>query len=491
MIKILLFISALLLPSISIAAGTDSYAATTIVQDALNISTSSIANELQATAFKMLSLFMMLQWFITNFKTMMSGADIQTVLAKAFGLLAWGSVVFFAMDHAVSWLTQLSTFFYEKAGAVAGTSFSPGYVMEFGISTTASLLNAVDQAQGILESLNPLPAIMMGFCSFVILLITGLIAFKIFMLLAETTIVIALAPFSIAFAGLSALKEQGLVPFKYMISMAYRAMIYAAVVAVIGQMGAHITSVFSVVATLPEGDIWDPIFAIILGYGMIGALAFKADSIATMLASGTSQMTAGDAGAVATAAAAAGGAIGGGVLGAATTAAGGTTAAPKAMSEFISHMTSGDSGKAGQGFSTPQLNDAPPKPQSAPAPTPSSSADKAMADAGSKATGGKAPEGAVNAGVDALGKGGSKGEAMAAMINHGATPNQAKTAVDAMRPDGDEKGAGIGGSSPAENPSNPSSGVSGRSLADSLESANRHLQRDDARVNVSMNVSAE
>lgn len=484
--KILPLLLLLFWPLTSLAVATDATTASKIVQDALSLSTTAIFNELTATAFKLLAIFMMIQWFVTNFKSLMSGAEIPTILGKTFGFLAWGGVVYYLMDHGVGWLNQISRFFYSSAEAVAGAPFSPGYVMEFGLTITANLLNAVSDTQGVLGSLNPLPSIMTGFCAFIVLLITGLIAFKIFMLLAETSIVIALAPMSFAFLGLNALKEQGLVPFKYLISMAYRAMIYAAIIAAMGTLQAHIAAVLKVLPTLVDADIWTPIFAIVLGYGLLGALAMRADSIAAMLASGSSQMTTGDASAVAVSAAAAGGAVGGAVLGAAGMASGGVAAAPKAMGDFMKEMTGG--GKTGQGFSTPQISDDPPGRSTQPAPTPSSPAGKAMADAGSKATSGKAPESALNAGVQTLGNGGSKGEAMAAMMNHGATPNQAKAAVEAMQPSGDGKGAGIGGSSPS---GNSSSGGSGQSLTDKLAGMDRHLSRDDKATHVNMNVNAE
>lgn len=487
--KLLLFSILLLLPVTSFAVATDATTAAKIVQDALAASTTLIFNELSSTAFKMLSIFMMMQFFIINFRSLISGAEIQAVFAKLFGFFAWGTIVYYTMDHGVAWLTQISQFFYERANAVSGTSFSPGYVMEFGLTITANLLNAVGDAQGVLGSLNPLPSIMTGACSFVILLITGLIAFKVFMLLAETSIVIALAPFSFAFLGLSMLKEQGLVPFKYLISMAYRAMIYAAIIAAMGTLGTHIVAVLRVLPTLPNTDIWTPIFSVILGYGMLGALAMRADSIAAMLSSGSSQITTGDAGAVAAAAAAAGGAVGGAVLGAAGKASDGAAATPKAMSSFFSEMTGGSGGGKTRNFDTPQISDGPRKTDSPPPAAPSSPSGKSMAAAGSKSVGGKSPENAINAGVAALEKGGSKGEAMAAMMNHGATPNHAKAAVNAMRPDGDATGAGIGGSSPTGNPSSSGSNRSG--LADTLENANRHLSRDDKAVHVSMNVNAE
>jgi len=488
--KLLLLSLFLFLPATSFAVAMDATTAAGIVQDALNISTKAIFNELTATAFKMLAIFMMMQWFITNFKNLMSGAEIKVIFAKVIAIIAWGGVVYYVMDHGVGWLTQISQFFYERASVVSGTSFSPGYVMEYGLTITANLLNAVGAAQGILGSLNPLPSIFTGFCSFVILLITGLIAFKIFMLLAETSIVIALAPMSFAFLGLNALREQGLVPFKYLISMMYRAMIYAAVIAAMGKLGTHIVSVLKMLPTLPGADIWTPIFSIVLGYGMLGALAMRADSIAAMLSSGTSQMSTGDASAVAAAAGAAGGQIGSKVLDYSSSAAGGAAATPKAMGDFMKEMTGGGGGKTSQSFITPQINDAPPKPQSAAAPAPTSPAGKAMADAGSKAVQGKVPESSINAGVDALASGKDNGSAMAAMINHGATPHQAKAAVDAMKPDGSGADAGIGGSSNNQNPSSPSG--SGRGgIADILANMDRHLSRDDKAVHVSMNVNTE
>lgn len=483
--KLLLFSLFLFLPATSFAVATDATSAAKIVQDAINLSNTAIFNQLSATAFKMLAIFMMMQWFLTNFKNLISGAELPSVMGKLMGFLAWGGVVYYVMDNGVSWLTQLSEFFYEKAGAVAGTSFSPGYVMEYGLTITASLLRAVDDSQGILASLNPLPSIMTGFCSFVILLITGLIAFKIFMLLAETSIVIALAPFSFAFLGLNALKEQGLVPFKYIISMAYRAMIYAAVIAAMGTLGAHITKVFQALPNLPEADIWTPIFAIILGFGMIGALALRADSIAAMLASGSSQMTTGDAGAVATAAAAAGGAVGGAVLGGAASAASGGRGAVKSMASFMSEMTGGK--PSPRKFDTPQLSDGPVRPKPAPPPAPTSAEGKAMVEAGEKATKGKVSTDALNAGANELASSKDKSSAMAAMMQNGATPMEAKAAVNAMRPNGDGQSAGIG----AAKSKDQSSSSSGRGIGDRLNNLDRHLSRDDKGVNVSVNLNAD
>jgi type IV secretion system protein TrbL len=484
--KILLFSLFFLFPLTCSAVAMDATTASAIVQDAITLSTKLIFDELSKTAFKMLTIFMMLQWFITHFKSLMSGDEIQTVLGKTAMAVAWGSVVYYLMDNGVDWLRQISEFFYGSAESVAGAGFSPGYVMEFGLTITANLLNAVSDAQGILGSLNPLPSIMTGFCSFAILIITGLIAFKVFMLLAETSIVIALAPMSFAFLGLNAMKEQGLVPFKYLVSMAYRAMIYAAVIAAMGTLGGHIVAVLKTLPTLHDTDIWTPIFSIVLGYGMLGALAMRADSIAAMLASGSSQMSTGDASAVAVSAAAAGGAIGGAVLGAAGMASGGLASAPKAMSSFMTEMTGGGGG-ASKPFTTPQISDAPPqRANSTPAPSPTTAAGKAMAEAGSKAAGGNVSQQAINAGVEALSSGQDKSAAMSAMMDAGANPRQAKNAINAMKPDGSAAGGGIGGSA------NQNSAPSGRSggLTESLANMDRHLSRDDKATHVSINLNA-
>lgn len=485
--KILLFSLFFIFPLTSFAVAMDATTASTIVQDAINLSTTKIFDELSKTTFKLLAIFMMLQWFLTHFKSLMSGDEIHTILWKTGMMLAWGSVVYYLMDNGVDWLRGISGFFYGSAEAVAGAGFSPGYVMEFGLTITANLLNAVGDAQGILGSLNPLPSIMTGFCSFAILIITGLIAFKVFMLLAETSIVIALAPMSFAFLGLSAMKEQGLVPFKYLVSMAYRAMIYAAVIAAMGTLGGHIVAVLKVLPTLPDTDIWTPIFSIVLGYGMLGALAMRADSIAAMLASGSSQMSTGDASAVAVSAAAAGGAVGGAVLGAAGMASGGLANAPRSMSSFMAEMTGGSG--ASKPFTTPHIHDAPPlRSTPAPAPAPATAAGKAMADAGSKAAGGgRVPEQAINAGVEALTSGQEKGAAMAAMVDAGASPRQAKNAVNAMKPDGNTAGAGIGGSA---NQNSAPTGAGRGGLTESLANMDRHLSRDDKATHVSINLNA-
>lgn len=317
----------LLLPALSLAA-TPAVAdptSVTIVQTALKAATDGIFKDLQTTGIKLLGELLALQFVLTHLHLINKGVEIDGVIAKTLGSVLWAGFCVYVFQHGAPFMQGTVNYFLDKAGLLAGGHFTPGYPLNFGLALSNNLLLGLDNSQSILSSLNPFPAIMLGLVSVAILAISGVIAFKLFMLIAETQVVIALSPLSFAFLGLDALRDQGLAPFKYLVSMAYRAIILGAVIGAMATLGKSIDDVFANLPNLTNTSVWTPIFASVLGYGILGFFALRADSIAAMLSSGTSQMSTGDAASV--------GAVAGAAAAAAVTGGASALGGAKAMAE--------------------------------------------------------------------------------------------------------------------------------------------------------------
>lgn len=481
----------LLLPTATFAA-TPEPEAVAIVQDALKATTDGIFNDLQSWGVRLLSLFVLIQFTLTNISQLGRDSDISAVWAKFVGSILWFSFCFYVMDAGAPFMQETAKFFYGKAGAIAGGSFTPGYAMNFGLALTNNLLVALDNTQGILASLNPFPSIMLGVVSVAILIVSALIAFKIFMLIAETAIVIALSPLSFALLGLNALKDQGLSPLKYLIAMGYRAIILGAVIAAMSKLGVHINAVFEKIPSLTDTGVWTPIWAATLGYSLLGMFAMKADSIAAMLASGTSQMSTGDAASSVAAAAAAGGMIGGGVVasgGLMRDVVSGVKAGATSAGSALGNISSG----LKIGNATDVIGEAPKK----------SDFSKNVADApplksvleqdANQIESASDPIAAANKEQSAAYPGAAPGSGTPNQLPELEAANSRKAERDAARElrrqdkaTGSGATAGIGGVASEATGSGRS-----RGLLDQMSEANRHIAQETAVVSVSLNAHAE
>ena len=285
-----------------------------LVQSSLTTALDTVFHDLQSWTVKVLTLLMLVQFLWSNWHLLIGGAELEKVFAKLLGMLWWGGFVFYVFENGADYITKTASFLLQKATGVSGAPFNPTYAIDTGVGVASAMLEALDSSQSILSALNPFPSIMMGLVAVVILATCAVIAFKVLMILVETKIVIALSPISFALLGLDALKDQGLAPLKYLIALAYRIMIIAAILVAMGALGKAIVASFASLPSANDGSIWPPIWASAISFSLLFGLAWKADSIAAMLASGSSNMSPGDAAAVgAVAGAAAAAAVAGGM----------------------------------------------------------------------------------------------------------------------------------------------------------------------------------
>lgn len=311
-----------------------------ILQKGLSEALDKIFSQLQTIAVNWLAAFMLLQMVWTNWQLLLKDEAIERVFAKLGGTFFWFAICWYVFNNGPDFIKNVGSYIMRTATGTTGAVFDSTQPISVGIDVASQLLETLDSTQSVLQSLNPFPAIMMGLVACVILAVSALLAFKILMVFIETKMIIALSPINFALLGLNAFRDQGLAPLKYLVSMGIRMFLYGAVLAAMEIFSKAIIETFKNLPAASDPSVWPPIWAATLGYVILGAVALRVDSIAVVLASGSSQMSTGDAVA---AGAAAGAAAGLAMSGANSIAA--TVANPvKSMADVIQKMASGGEG---------------------------------------------------------------------------------------------------------------------------------------------------
>ena len=270
---------------------------------------------LSSTALIALGGFATLQLFITNYGLLKSGADIESAVAKFAAGIAWVGVCIYIISNGPGFISGVGNEFFSIPG--------------LSLPTVGTVMSNTAKTAGVIGAL----AIPIGVASntlgmFMVYLLLGTIgigcffAFKIFMLQLELGLIVMLSPLSFAFLGLNALKDQGIAPFKSLISLIYRVMIIGVILSAFSIVDDSVNAVFknlslTEIVSGGVGTVMDTLVAALGAYLLLAYLLFKSDSIAASLASGSTNMGTADVASAAAAGAAAGAAIAtGGVAGA-------------------------------------------------------------------------------------------------------------------------------------------------------------------------------
>ncbi len=325
---------------------------------------------LQTTAILWLSSFVLIQFLITNIGLLKSGADIEAVFGKLLGSLLWFGFCFYVMSNGGEFIDKVSKGFFTTAGSISGAgSFDAGGIISQGADLAGMLLGKINSASGITDLF--MPSLIGGLLGVVIIATSALIAFKVFLIKIETMLIIMLSPLSFAFLGLNALKDQGIAPFKSLISLLYRVMFLALILKTMGGMSDNLIVVINSITSDSIDGIWSTVFAAVIAYALLGFLAFKSDSLASSLASGSTSFGTADVASAAALGAAAGAAVAtGGVAAAAGTAKGG-----QSMGDFLKSLGGGGgsitnaSNSGGGGRDAKPVGTPPTPPPKAPEPT--------------------------------------------------------------------------------------------------------------------------
>lgn len=313
-----------------------------LLDDGLKSASSNVTATIQSTAIIWLSSFVLIQTVITNLGLLKSGADIEAIYGKLMGSLLWFGFCFYVLKNGPTFIDDVSKGFFKIASDLAGTGgFDAGDIITKGADLAATLIARINRESSITNLFAP--ALLGGIMGVVILATVALIAFKVFLIKIETMLIIMIAPLSFAFMGLNSLKDQGIAPFKSLISLIYRVLVLAVILKTMNVMSANLVTVIELITSDSIDGIWSTVFAAVTGFSLLAFLVFKSDSIAANLASGSTSLGSGDVAAAAAAGAAVGAAVASGGASALGAAGGGAGKAQELMSDVMSKMSGGGS----------------------------------------------------------------------------------------------------------------------------------------------------
>lgn len=297
-------------------------------------------SRLTSTAISWLGVFAVIQFIITNFGLLKSDGDLQAVIAKLTASIAWIGVCLYIINNGPDFIQAVGD---EMMGLVGFELPSAS-----GVVAQTVKLSAVMASVAVAASAAPFVGNTIGtlllYISIGLLIVGLLFAFKVFMLQLELGLIALLAPLSFAFLGLSTLKDQGIAPFKSLLSFAYRTIILTVILSAFGQVSEIVVSSISdisasTIITNGIGNIVDTILSAMGAYLLLAFLVWKSDAIASSMASGSTSLGNSDI----ASAAAAGAAAGAVVASAGAAAAGGAAQAPQTMADFMSKFNGGGS----------------------------------------------------------------------------------------------------------------------------------------------------
>jgi type IV secretion system protein TrbL len=312
----------------------------TIVNTVNKAMGSVAAQSIMPQAILWLSSLVGLQFIITNFALIKSGADIENVFGKLIGSLAWFSFCFYMLTNGPDFLDSVGTGIMNKFFKDVP---SPGSIIASTLGLCATLLTAIGvTGTSVVGTGNSAIANVLVACMFIIFSIGMYMAIKIMMISLELGLVVMLSPLSFSFLGLNALKDQGIAPLKSLISLVYRTILLGVICSAFKEVSDTASTQLLAVTwgdPLTWGKGLKSIMSMLCAYPVIAYLAYKSDSIASSLASGSTSMGPGDVASAAAAGAAAGAAIGAG----STSVVGAAAKGPQAMGDVIKGMMSGGS----------------------------------------------------------------------------------------------------------------------------------------------------
>lgn len=304
-------------------------------------------SRLTSTAISWLGVFAVVQFVITNYGLLKSDGDIQTVIAKAAASITWIGICLYIINNGPDFIQAVGD---EMMGIVGFDLPSASGVISQTVKTAAITVGVA-----VAASATPFVGDTIGqlllYIALAVLIAGLLFAFKVFMLQLELGLIALLAPLSFAFLGLSTLKDQGIAPFKSLLSFTYRVIILTVILSAFSQVNDAVVKAFTGVSASDIiangiGNIADTLLAAMGAYLLLAFLVWKSDGIASSMASGSTSLGNSDI----ASAAAAGAAAGAVVASAGAAAAGGAAQAPQSMANFMSGLNGGGSIKNAGGM---------------------------------------------------------------------------------------------------------------------------------------------
>jgi len=291
----------------------------------------SAVNLIEPKVMGWLGAFLTLQFCLSNYRKLIQGADLQEIMAKLVAAIFSAGLCITVVTYGPEFIDSVGNDLLSNfLSSVPGTSSV--------LAATLSLATTILAAAGVVSALNNALASVLSTVFWIVLCGGVYLACKVFMFYLELGMVVVLSPISFALLGLDNFRDQGLAPIKSLVSLVYRAVLFGVV------FGAFKYVSDSMVDTI-NGINWFDVTGVatnvsklvsaLIAFPVLLFLAFKSDSIAATLASGSTSLGNGDVG-QAVAAGAAAGAVAA-AAGSATTAGAGKV--PQSMAAFMDGLS--------------------------------------------------------------------------------------------------------------------------------------------------------
>ena len=335
------------------------------VNEAIKLASTSIMPQ----ALKWLGAFMGLQFVVTNINIIKSDGDLAAFTAKLLGTLLWFMFCFYVIENGPDFINSVGNGVLTE---FAPNLPSPGSIIAATLGLCTSIFIGIVATGTSLAGIgNSSIAMTLVYICFIIFAVGSFMAIKLIMLQLELGLMVMMAPLNFSFLGLTALRDQGIAPFKSLMSLIFRiillGVVFTAFSKVVETTGVQLDS-YSWKNPFDWPSKVELIFSALFAFPVCAYLVWKSDSIAASLASGSTNMGTGDVASAAAAGAALGAAAGAGGATAVETAG----KAGQSMSDVIKQMKAGagevsnDSPMGAGGLDQKMVGTPPPRPPKQP-----------------------------------------------------------------------------------------------------------------------------
>lgn len=342
--RFIIFFTLFLLSGLAFAAdpATPDISIVNTVNEAIKLASTSIMPQ----ALKWLGAFMGLQFVVTNINIIKSDGDLAAFTAKLLGTLLWFMFCFYVIQNGPDFINSVGNGVLTK---FAPNLPSPGSIIAATLGICTSIfIGVVATGTSIAGIGNSSIAMTLVYICFFIFAIGSFMAIKLIMLQLELGLMVMMAPLNFSFLGLTALRDQGIAPFKSLMSLIFRiillGVVFTAFSKVVETTGVQLDS-YSWKNPFDWPSKVELIFSALFAFPVCAYLVWKSDSIAASLASGSTNMGTGDVASAAAAGAALGAAAGAGGATAVETAG----KAGQSMSDVIKSLNAGISNDSPSG----------------------------------------------------------------------------------------------------------------------------------------------
>ncbi|RWA45634.1 hypothetical protein AU476_00960 [Cupriavidus sp. UYMSc13B] len=152
-------------------------------------------NKLTSQAISWLGVFATLQFFITNYNLLKSDGDIQSVVAKMFGAVAWVGICIYIINNGPQFIQAVGD---QTTGLLGVDVPSPGAIVSKTIAVAGAMAILAVGVGGI-PFVGDTAGMLLVYITLFVFGVGLLFAFKIFMLQLELGLIAMLSPLSFSF----------------------------------------------------------------------------------------------------------------------------------------------------------------------------------------------------------------------------------------------------------------------------------------------------